>query len=181
MGRSELLAAHRALLERWRDTHNLVGPGPVDVHYDDARAGLEGLDPTGRWADLGTGAGFPGVVLAAMFPELSVDLVDSRSKRCAFLDRVLADARCDPGVRVVEGRIEDLPAGTYDGITARALAAPEEVLRLATPLVKPGGHALIFLQADQPAPVVDGWSLVGERPYVVEGKARRTVSLVREP
>ncbi len=180
MGRERLLNAHRELLERWRDVQNLIGPGPSEVHYDDARKGLEGLAaPTGRWADLGTGAGFPGIVFAAMFPEVQVDLVESRSKRCAFLDAVLTQADCDEGVRVHGARLETLPHNTYDGITARALAPPEDVLTWAADLVKPGGRAVIFLQADQDVPAVRGWGPPTFHAYTVAGKARRTGEWVR--
>ncbi len=180
MGRERLLGAHRELLERWRDVQNLIGPGPSEVHYEDARKGLEKLTvPTGRWADLGTGAGFPGIVFAAMFPDVQVDLVESRSKRCAFLDAVLTQAACDEGVRVREGRLETLPHKDYDGITARALASPEDVLTWAADLVKLGGRAVIFLQADQDVPAVSGWASPTFHAYTVAGRARRTGEWVR--
>lgn len=176
-GRSTLLAVHRELLERFRASMNLVGPGPVDVHYEDAERALEGLSPTGRWADLGTGAGFPGVVLAALHPGLRVDLVDSRRKRCTFLEEVLVRARCDAGVRVVCARIEDLEDVAYDGVTARALAPPAEALALAGPKLAPGGRAVLLLQEDQEAPEVPGWERVEERSYrLADGRERRRVT-----
>src|SRR6188508_238668 len=51
--RGSVEAIHRALLEKWRNAMDLVGPGPLDVHFEDSRAGVEGLGATGRWADLG--------------------------------------------------------------------------------------------------------------------------------
>ena len=101
---TDLLTIHRNTLERYRQRMNLVGPGPVDLHYADCAEAVRGLDPQGQWADLGTGAGFPGVVLAAQYPELHLDLVDSRRKRCAFLEQVLAQAAAPPRVRVVCAR-----------------------------------------------------------------------------
>ncbi len=175
---STLSEVHRDLLERWRPIMNLVGPGPVEEQFEDCRRGIKGLEPTGRWADLGSGAGFPGLVLAALHPTLRVDLVDSRRKRCTFLERVVLDAGRGDQVRVLCERVEDVPAATYDGITARAFAPPPEVLVHAERLLKPGGVALLFLQLDQA--IVPGWDVVRETRYrLPDGRDRRTL-LVRK-
>lgn len=170
MPRDRLLAVHRELLERFRASQNLVGPGPLDVHYEDARHGLAGLGPRGRWADVGTGAGFPGVVLAALHPDLAVDLVDSRSKRCWFLEEVLARAACDPAVRVRCARVEDLEPGAYDGVTARAVAEPGPLLDLVAPVVAPGGRVVLFLQAHQEVPWRAGFRPEHRHDYTVAGR-----------
>jgi 16S rRNA (guanine527-N7)-methyltransferase len=167
--------AHRRLLLRWRDAMNLVGPGPIDVHFDDCRRGLQGLTFAGRWVDLGSGAGFPGLVLADHAPSLSVDLVDSRSKRCVFLERVVAEAEAGDRVRVRCARVEELPDGQWDGVTARAFAPIDEVLAHAHRLVRPGGAALVFLQLDQ-EPSQTGWQAVQEVRYALnDGRPRRSV------
>lgn len=179
---TDLLTAHHDLLERRRGVMNLVGPGPIAPHYEDAERGLAGLSLRGRWADLGTGAGFPGIVIAARFPDVALDLVDSRQKRCTFLEAALADAREDvrarpAPLRVVNARVEDLPAGAYDGVAARAFAPPDEVARHADRLLRPDGQLLLFLQADQPGPA--GWRVVTEVRYAHEGRDRRTLLLIR--
>ena len=144
---------HRELLERWRTKTNLVGPGPIGVHFDDCKAALANLKPVGRWADLGSGAGFPGLVLAHLHPDLAVDIVDSRHRRCAFLEEVVAHGPPRQGaVRVLCSRIEALHAATYDGVTARAVAPPAEALELAARLLAPGGRAVLLVAADA-APV----------------------------
>ncbi len=171
----DLLAVHRQLLERSRQAMNLVGPGPLDPHYADCEAALAGLAPTGRWADLGTGAGFPGIVFAARFPDVRLDLVDSRQKRCSFLENVLATAGVGARVQVWCSRLEELPAQTWDGVLARALAPPDEVLAHARRLVRPGGELVLLLQDDQAAP--EGAEVLGETRYTVDGKARRSVRL----
>lgn len=150
----DLLEAHRALLARYRSAMNLVGPGPIASHYTDAEAGLAVFDddpPAGHWADLGTGAGFPGVVFAARFPEVALDLVDSRRKRCWFLREVLhlADAPRPAPIRVIEDRVENLPARAYDGLVSRAFAPPAAVLAHAERLLRPGGEVVFFLNAEQ--------------------------------
>lgn len=175
---SALLAAHRDLLERWRGTMNLVGPGDVGVHYLDSDHALDVVGaPQGHWADLGTGAGFPGVVLAARFPGLTVDLVDSRQKRCVFLEEVLGSAGAPEGVRVRCERVEDLPAASYDGLTARAFAPPEQVLEHAARLLRPGGWVVLFLQDDAPVPPDERFVGEATRRYEVQGKRRRSVLL----
>lgn len=178
---TDLLTAHRTLLERRRHTMNLVGPGPIAPHYADSAAALGWLTPSGRWADLGAGAGFPGIPFAARFPEVAVDLVEIRQKRCTFLEAVLLEAsaalKTRPApVRVLCTRIEDLPDHSYDGIVARALAPPAEVLEHARRLLVPGGTVVLFLQ-DTDAPGAPDFTPAGEHRYVVDGKARRAVAL----
>ena len=60
---------------------DLVGPGPLEPHFQDAAGAVAGLEAVGRWVDLGSGAGFPGIALAARHPGAEVWLVESRRKR----------------------------------------------------------------------------------------------------
>lgn len=171
-----LLAHHQGLLSRWRDATNLVGPGPLGPHYDDAFQALDGLAATGRWADLGTGAGLPGIVFAAMFPDVELDLVDSRQKRCAFVERVIATAPPPlPRAKVLCLRVEELSDGVYDGLISRAFAPPPEVLVFAQRLLKPGGRLVLFLQADADAPPSEVFHVEHERTYLSGGKGRKAV------
>jgi len=173
-GPSRLLETHRALLERFRESMNLVGPGPLDLHYRDCAAALAGLRPSGRWVDLGSGAGFPGIVFAATFPRVPLDLVDSRRKRCVFLEQVLAEG-LEPEhapVRVLCERLERLPAAQWDGALARALAPPDNVLALAHPLLRPGGHLLLMLQERQRIPESPAWILERQHAYPLESRRR---------
>lgn len=159
---------------------NLVGPGPIDVHYTDSDRALATLEPTGHWADLGTGAGFPGIPFAARFPDCTVDLVDSRMKRCRFLLEVLAEAGAD-GVEVVRSRHEALPAGRYDGIMSRALSAPEVMLDVARRLLVPGGTLVLFLQGDAQTPEAEDLKMFHVEHYEVEGKRRKGAYLRFNP
>ncbi len=176
---NELLAIHRAELERARTETNLVGPGPLDEHYLDAEAGLSDLSPSGRWADLGSGAGFPGIVLAALHPELAVDLIEPRRLRASFLSGVLLAAGSPSRIQVVQRRVQSVREH-YDGATARALAPPAEVLALAAPILRPGATLVLFLQEDQPVSVDRRYRLIGEVRYAVPHRApRRTLRLER--
>lgn len=170
-----LLSAHREHLERFRGSMNLVGPGPLDPHYDDCAQAVQIVEPSGRWADLGAGAGFPGIVFAATFPDVALDLVDSRRKRCVFLEQVLAAAGVDH-VRVLCTRIEDLEPG-YDGVMARALAPPRQVLAHASRLLVPGGLLLLMLSGEQEVPEGPGWERVRTLDYRVGDRSRRAVLL----
>ena len=167
---------HRALLERWRKVMNLVGPGPVDAHFQDAVGAVTGLDAVGRWADLGSGAGFPGIALAARFPSASVLLVESRAKRATFLAQVIREAQLE-NARVFHGRVEALSEG-FDGIISRAFRPPEAYLKDAERLLKPGGQAVLL--SGDPPPAFSGWAVQSVVEYAVTDGTRTRTSLTRE-
>lgn len=114
----------------------------VDVHVADSLVGLqvEAIQQAVAIADLGAGAGFPGLVLALARPEASVRLVESVGKKCAFIARA-AEAAELPNVEVVHARAEDWPAGigAHDVVTARALAPLGVLCEYAAPLLSEGG------------------------------------------
>ena len=137
------------------------------------------LDIGGRWLDVGSGGGFPGLVLAAWL-DLSFVFVEPRAKRASALELALAQIG-RPDVRVVRGRLERgkwqplsgewLEPG-FDAASARAVFGVERWLEEARPWVKPGGLVCLHLGADEAAPRgdevlgrVDGprWSAVGVR------------------
>ena len=131
---------------------NLVGPDTLpDIwnrHYWDS-AQLLALAPEARtWADLGAGAGFPGVVLAILLkdtPGARVWLIDSLGKRCRFLQQVVDEL--DLPAAVINGRAED-QAITVDVVTARAVAAMEKLLGYAQPYLQRGARGL-FLKGEK--------------------------------
>ena len=175
----DLLDVHRDLLARFRRSMNLVGPGPLKEHFDDCERALDGLEPQGHWADLGSGAGFPGIPLAARWPTLRVDLVDSRRKRCTFLEHVLDEAEVPrERVRVICSRVEQLE-GPYDGVVSRAFAAPAVFLDHAARLTRTGAQVVLFLQDDAHAPEDPRFERLREQPYALPGKRRKTVTLRR--
>jgi 16S rRNA (guanine527-N7)-methyltransferase len=160
---------------------NLVGPGPLQEHFDDAFQALsvlEGHDISGHYADLGTGAGFPGLVFAGEHPNVDIDLVDSRTKRCAFLQRVLATAPSATGAVVRCARVESIEAGAYDGIMARAFAPPEDVAGHALRLLRPGGLAVLLVGPDVGLSI-DGLLPVRQHDYEVGARSRRVLLLKR--
>lgn len=176
---ADLLTTHRALLTRFRDSMNLIGPGDLELHYRDADLSLAWLEPRGTWADLGTGAGFPGIPFAARFPDVALDLVDSRQKRTIFLEKALAEAELGDRapLRVLRTRVEELPSNSYDGLIARAFAPPPKLLQHARRLLHSGGTVVLFLQHDTPVPEVEDFEVFHVEHYEVAAKRRRAVGL----
>lgn len=140
MERLDLLT-HMLVVEN--DQQNLVSRGTLDSvwsrHVVDSAQLLtvprETL-PEGDWLDLGTGAGFPGLVIAALQPARSVTMVDSRRLRTEWLERA-AGAMGLANARIVLSRVEDLPDAKFSVISARAFAPLERLLgisiRFSTP------------------------------------------------
>ena len=162
---------HFELLGRWRKAMDLVGPGPLEPHFEDARAAVGWLSAKGRWADLGSGAGFPGVALAALHPSAHVTLVESRSKRAAFLDQVAAGV---PNLEVLHGRTESLEEACFEGVISRAYRPPADYLRDAIHLLVPGGSAVLLLARQEP-PAMPGLEVFHVEHYAVEGRPRAAV------
>jgi 16S rRNA (guanine527-N7)-methyltransferase len=166
---------HRDLLDRWREAMNLVGPGPVGPHFIDSAGAVDGLAAEGRWADLGSGAGFPGIALAARHPKARVLLVESRHKRVVFLRNVLQAAGLQ-NAQVFHGRVEDLEPG-FDGVISRAFRPPEDYLEDAARLLVSGGRAVV-LSGNEP-PEFDGWRRLESTAYPVPDGTRTRTILVR--
>ena len=119
---------------------NLVGPSAIDAFwlrhaFDSAQ--LLPLAPDARvWADLGAGAGFPGLILSILFKHQGaghMHLVESMAKRCLFLREVVGSL--DLPASVHNGRAETTPLADVEVVTARALASMERLLGFAWPIL----------------------------------------------
>ena len=122
------LGAYVDTLTKWQKAINLVGPATLKDawtrHIVDSAQLLPLLPPTAkRLADLGTGAGFPGLVLAALRPELDVVLIESDARKAAFLGEAGRAMGLKKQPKIVIGRIEAVSPAQADVLTARALAA----------------------------------------------------------
>ena len=136
-----------------------LGPGPVEAHLEHAAgyaAALDAADGAGeaegwspaRAADLGSGAGVPGLALALHFGETEWALVEVSVRRAAFLRSAVADLGLQDRVTVVEERAEVVgrtPAyrGRLDAVVARSFGPPAVVAECAAPLLRAGGRAVI--------------------------------------
>jgi 16S rRNA (guanine527-N7)-methyltransferase len=135
----DLLAAERASVSSVTDPESAWR-----VHVEDSLAGLQVEDLRDAWriADVGSGAGFPGLTLAVAIPRAEVDLVESVRRKCGFMERAI-EAGGISNASVVEARSEEVAAGeareSYDAVTARAVGRLSTLAELASPLLREGG------------------------------------------
>jgi 16S rRNA (guanine527-N7)-methyltransferase len=122
----------------------LIGPREVpriwDRHIMNSAVVVPRVPAGASVADVGTGAGLPGLVWAIARPDISVTLVEPLLRRTRFLDEVVADVGLD-NVTVLRARAEEV-RDTYDVVTARAVAALDKLGRWCLPLVKKDGVLL---------------------------------------
>ncbi len=125
------LKIYQELLIKWQAKINLVSSNTLDNawerHFEDSSQIAEFVPKEAKTLfDLGSGAGFPGLVLAVMMPDLNVSLIESDQKKCVFLKTVSRET--NSCVTVYNSRIEDVSCETEpDVITARALAPLKEL------------------------------------------------------
>lgn len=157
----ELLARYAALVRLWAPRLDLVSPGDLDRfetrHVDDSARAAPLLDelPPGPCADIGSGAGLPGVPLAILRPARAWTLIEPRHRRAAFLEEVVRELGLR--ARVVartaeEAALDGSLGGEHVLATARAVADPGAVRALAEPLLRPGGVTLVFTGAGTVSP-----------------------------
>ncbi len=144
------------LLLEWQAKTNLVAPSTLPQlwtrHVSDSLQLLT-LAPSAKvWVDLGSGGGFPGIVLACALagtPGAMVHLVEHNAKKAAFLREALRITASPGVVHLSEIRdIVDRIAGPIDCVTARALAPLHQLIGFAEPLMKKGGKALFLKGQD---------------------------------
>jgi len=156
----ERLVAFEQLFLKWNRSINLAAPSTLDDvwgrHILDS-AQLARIAPQAkRWVDLGSGGGFPGLVLAFLLVErdgASIDLVESNRKKASFLQAVIGQFGLP--ARVVARRIDDSYAlvSAPEIVTARALAALPALLDLSAPWLTKGSRALFHKGRDYRAEV----------------------------
>lgn len=149
-------------LAEWNEKFNLTAirnPAEVEIkHFADSLSCLMVMRPPingGRLIDIGTGAGFPGLPLKIMLPDLRLTLVESVGKKVTFLNHMV-DVLKLKDVQVVQGRAEELGQMSahrerYDWAVARAVAEMRTLLEYLLPLAKKGGKVLA--QKGESAPV----------------------------
>jgi 16S rRNA (guanine527-N7)-methyltransferase len=140
------------LLTEWNGRMNLVGPATLpdfwNRHAWDSAQLLRLAPEALTWADLGAGAGFPGLVLAILRkerPGFHIHLVESMAKRCRFLNEVVTELALP--ATVVHERAEDLSLAV-DIVTARACAPLHRLLRYARPYLTGGAQGLFLKGQD---------------------------------
>jgi 16S rRNA (guanine527-N7)-methyltransferase len=140
----------------------------LDVHVADSLAGLElpAVLTASQIADIGSGAGFPGLVLAAALPDARVDLIESARRKCEVMGRLAAAAGLESRARPVPARAEEWGAaegrGAYDLVTARALAPLAVICEYAAPLLRLGGSFVAWKGFRDPSEEMAGARAAGE-------------------
>ena len=141
------LQSYQKLLAEWNQVMNLTGitdPEGVNLkHYYDSATLVKAIpiSPSIKICDIGTGAGFPGLVLKILFPEIEVVLVDSLEKRLKFLDHVIEQLELR-NIKTVHARAEEYARDhrdQFDVVTTRAVAKLNILVEYCIPLVKQGG------------------------------------------
>ena len=120
-------------LYKWNKIHNLTGAkdeNTLNNFIYDAVYPLKFLPKVNSLMDIGTGAGFPGMILAFALPQTQVTLVEPLSKRASFLQFIKADLGLE-NVRVVKKRVEEMDAEHFDLITSRAVTDTKMLLKLS--------------------------------------------------
>lgn len=153
----ERLDAFRRMLLEYNQKYNLTAIlEEKDVYYKhflDSAAGMDLFKQDARVAEIGSGAGFPSMVLKILRPDLTFDLFESVGKKCEFL-RAVAEKFSFKNVRVFNVRAEDAakdPAfrEKYDCVTARAVARMNTLSEYCLPFVKVGGRFIAYKSGDK--------------------------------
>jgi 16S rRNA (guanine527-N7)-methyltransferase len=153
--------SYLGVLDAWRDRINLIGPG--EGRHLWRRHVLDSLQLVGqipgdaiKIVDLGSGAGFPGLLIACAMAErsgASVTLVEKSVRKSQFLQAAIAEVGLP--ARVSNARIEEAPRERYDLLTARALAPLPKLLGYAEVWLKPSGKALLMKGRDTAAELAE--------------------------
>jgi 16S rRNA (guanine527-N7)-methyltransferase len=147
----DLLVAYEAEVRRWNSTVNLVSRNSLESLWvrhieDSAQIFAHCPEDAARWVDLGSGAGFPGLVVAVLAREkrkaLQVVLVEADKRKAVFLRQTIQKLGLE--TTLFPDRIESVPALGADVISARALAPLAQLLEFALPHLKPAGTALFL-------------------------------------
>ena len=120
-------------LMKWNKIHNLTGAkneATIDSFIYDALYPVSFLPKRKTLMDIGTGAGFPGMILALALPDTDVTLVEPLAKRASFLQFIKADLGLS-NVTVVKKRVQEMPSQIYDIITSRAVTDTNMLLNLS--------------------------------------------------
>jgi len=181
------LVAHLDLLDDWNTRMNLTAirdrPSQLTKHLLDSLTVLPYLQGE-RIADVGSGAGFPGIPLAIVEPHRNFTLIESTGKKCRFLEHV-RDTLELKNVEVAQSRAESYkPEVRFDTVLARAVGPVADLVKVAGPLVVGGGRLLAMkgrYPQDELAAKLNGWKVAAVHPLTVPGlgEERHLVELVR--
>jgi 16S rRNA (guanine527-N7)-methyltransferase len=144
------------------DELGLLGPRELDKiwsrHILNSAVVAELVKPGGLVADVGSGAGLPGIPMAIAAPETDFVLIEPMDRRASWLQEVVDELDLQ-NVEVVRARAEEVEGGQFDVVTARAVAALDKLLRLCVPLLKPGGRVIALKGSKAPEEILEAKKL----------------------
>ncbi|WP_338068152.1 16S rRNA (guanine(527)-N(7))-methyltransferase RsmG [Antribacter gilvus] len=144
----DAISRFAAMLLDQGELRGLIGPREVpriwERHILNSAAVVQYLPREGVVADVGSGAGLPGIVIAAMLPDVEVLLIEPMERRTAWLAEVAQELAL-PNIQVKRGRAEEFHgAFEADAVTSRAVAGLSKLVRMSMPLVRVGGEMVIL-------------------------------------
>jgi len=164
------LLGYVALLKKWNGTYNLTAireeSEMVTQHLLDSLSMLPALSESAlagrRWADVGSGAGLPGIPLAIVRPDIDMTLIETIEKKSAFLRQAKIELGLS-NLKVVCGRVEDMAGGLFDAVICRAFAELATFVDLAGHLLAQNGklYAMKGLASeDEMSRLPSGWAVL---------------------
>ena len=192
----EIFEAYRALLLEYNAKYNLTAiTEEKEVfykHFLDSSAGAHLFGAGAKVAEIGSGAGFPSIVVKILREDLQFDLFESVGKKCEFL-RVVVDNLGLTGVNIYNFRAEDCARDSrfrekYDNVTARAVARMNTLSEYCLPFLKVGGRFIAYKSGDtteieeaKSAYKALGAKLIGVEKYALpEGYGDRSLAIVEK-
>jgi len=173
------LLAYVALLKKWNRTYNLTAirdeSGMVTHHLLDSLSLLPAVPELGsavapgmalarrNWADVGSGAGLPGIPLAIVRPDLHMTLIETVEKKSAFQRQAKIELDLT-NITIAGGRVEDMPGGLFDAVVSRAFADLADFVALAGHLLAQGGRLYAMkglVPEDEMLRLLPDWAVVG--------------------
>lgn len=187
-------AHYHLLLKEWNARMNLTGiddeEGVYEKHFYDSLLSVKDICYKGKLADVGSGAGFPGIVLKIAFEDLETVLIEPLKKRCIFLQAVIDELELK-GIEVINARSEDyirnhLP--DFDIVTARAVANLNILSELCIPLLKTGGSFVVLRGSNGHEEIKAAGSafkklnsiLKSEKEYALPDGSKRVIAVIEK-
>ena len=140
-----------AILQKWNEKINLTSEKDarsiLERHVFDSLQYLRWMDPSHKTLDIGSGAGFPGIPIKIIYPDLELTLLDSQRKRCSFLREAIRSLKL-ASVEVAEGRVESFFnqesfSEHFDRVCFRGYSSLDNCLSVGLPFLKPGGNIIL--------------------------------------
>src|SRR5271156_2579310 len=176
---ADRIRTYISLLLKWNNTISLTTVvDPVEIlkfHFGESifAASIVNFGES-RLADVGSGAGFPGLPLAVIVPSLTVTLIESNTRKCAFLSEVVRELQLSNAI-VFRGRMEEFPPAPepFDFIAARALGQFDDLLAWSKENIALSGKVVLWLGEADSREVLQNHDWIWEQPTLIPGSERR--------